>query len=215
MSATTKKKATPPDESSKPVKSAADEAAKAVKEIMQQAEAQAESLSANVSVTPVDVSGALPESDPTSDPGQADFIPGTRISDFTYLPERVYDEETQKTRRCSLPAEYHYVWVHQDKLVSFRNNTYRFCLFQGGQLSGLAARGLLGTGLYERTVDNHVRHGDCYLMYISQRGYKMLQEEEVKRYNLMTAAAESDVHNEGYRHGVRTFKEVDGQMVYN
>jgi hypothetical protein len=199
-------KTLPPDEASKI------EAQRAVEEIL----ANKSKDSAEPIPIPDDsIVGASPETDAAVDPGQADFIPGTRHPDPTYLPERIYDEGMGVVRQVTLRSEYHYVWVVDVKLTQFRANGYKFCLHDGGSQSGLANRGFLGTGLYERTLDNHIRNGDTFLMYAPIRLYEQMQQADRDQIDAWTIAAQKDLHNEGYRRGVRTFEEVDGQTIYN
>ena len=188
-----------------------DIAKKAIDEIMSQASAKASSL---LQVED-DLLGRKPTQDPSSSPAQADFLPGSRVSDITYIPDYVEDEDTNTVRRCKLPHEYHYVWVEGSKRPTYRMNGYRFVLYDGGHGSGLAERGFLGTGLFERTADNHVWHADCYLMYCTNSAYERIKQDDKDLLDKYNAAAESDIHNYGYRYGVRTFKEENGQIIYN
>ena len=87
--------------------------------------------------------------------------------------------------------------------------------YDGGNLSGLAAGGLRGTNMFERTIDVHVRNGDTFLMFAPERLYNAMVEEDRKQADYWQNAAEQDHHNLGYRHGVRTFNEVDGEIIYN
>jgi hypothetical protein len=146
---------------------------------------------------------------------QADYIPGTRRFDGLAVPDYVFDEGTNSRRRCGLPQHYKYCWVEQGKLNWFKTSGYRFCYYNGGPNSGLAEGGFKGTFMYERTLDNHVRNGDVLLMWTHLRNWEALQEEERKQIDTWNAAAETDLADRGYRHGVRTFKEVDGQQEFN
>jgi hypothetical protein len=160
---------------------------------------------------------AKPESssyDPVMN-NQRDFIPGTRRHDITRLPEYAYDENGQNVRRVSLPKEYHYVWVHPDKLDSMHGKGYRMARYDGGSLSGLAPGGLRGTNMFERTIDVHVRNGDTFLMFAPMRLFEAIVAEDAEQVRKWEMAAEHDHHNLGYRYGVRTFKEKDGQIIYN
>ncbi|MGH9426145.1 MAG: hypothetical protein ACRD2L_07575, partial [Terriglobia bacterium] len=96
---------------------------------------------------------------------QADFLPGTLKVDLPYIPEFVEDEMTGERRRLLRPQEYHYIWVQRELVIRYRANQYKFVLYNGGQLSGLAGAGFSHTGLFEQTADNHVMLGDCLLMY--------------------------------------------------
>jgi len=188
------------------------EAAQAARAILKAAESKASEI---VAQREADVAGASPETDPSTDPGQADFVPGTRPPDMLYLPERVYDEFKQVSRPCARKNEYHYCFVEASKVTQFKILGYRFCLYDGGQNSGLAPGGFSGTNMFERTLDGKLRHGDTFLMYIPLRGYEQLQSEERKKIEDWNRAAQTSLHNEGYRRGIRTFEEVDGVQVYN
>lgn len=146
---------------------------------------------------------------------QRDYLPGTRQRDLTRLPEFAYDEKLGKSRRVSIPSEYHYVWVHPSKIDRFHLDGYRLVIYSGGQNSGLAEGGLSGTNMYEQTLDKHVRNGDTFLMYAPMRLYAQLVKEDAERCAEWESAAENDHHNLGYRYGVRTFKEKDGQQIFN
>lgn len=146
---------------------------------------------------------------------QRDFIPGTRRPDLTRLPEFAYDESIGRTRRVSRPKEYHYVWVHGAKMDRMHFQGYRLVMYDGGSRSGLADGGLRGTNMFERTLDNHVRNGDTFLMYVPMRLYAQLVLEDAEQAAKWENAAEQDHHNLGYRYGVRTFQEKDGQQIYN
>jgi hypothetical protein len=208
MSATKKKKETPAEASQA-------EAAAAVEDILSQAQAKADAGPDSVDTMEEKLLGTSPETDAAVDRGQADFIPGTLRPDPTYLPERVYDEGSGVDRQVTRPSEYHYIWVVGEKITQFRTNGYKFCLHDGGPQSGLANRGFLGTGLYERTLDNHIRNGDTFLMYAPMRLYEQMVQADRDQVDAWTIAAQKDLHNEGYRRGVRTFEEEDGQIVYN
>lgn len=203
-----------PATSKKPEMSA-DQVKEALKEVMGQAAAQTGDL---LQITPDEtLEGAKPEAssyDPVMQ-NQRDFIPGTRRHDLTRLPEFAYDETTQAVRRVSLPKEYHYVWVHPDKLDSMHGKGYRMVRYDGGDLSGLAGGGLRGTNMFERTIDVHVRNGDTFLMFAPERLFEDMVEEDRIQADHWQNAAEHDHHNLGYRYGVRTFKEVDGELIYN
>lgn len=193
----------------------ATEVKSALKEVMGQAAAQTGDL---LQTTPEELlEDAKPEAssyDPVMQ-HQRDFIPGTRRHDLTRLPEFAYDETSQTVRRVSLPKEYHYVWVHPDKLDSMHGKGYRMVRYDGGNLSGLASGGLRGTNMFERTIDVHVRNGDTFLMFAPDRLFRAMEAEDRLQGEHWQSAAEEDHHNLGYRYGVRTFKEEDGQIIYN
>lgn len=161
--------------------------------------------------------GAKPEAssyDPVMQ-NQRDFVPGSRRHDLTRVPEFAYDEKSQNVRRVSIPNEYHYVWVHPEKLDAMHSWGYRLVKYDGGNQSGLAQGGLRGTNMFERTIDAHVRNGDTFLMFAPIRLYEAMQQHDREQMEAWEMAAETDHHNLGYRYGVRTFKEEDGQLVYN
>lgn len=210
MTTKTKTKITKPAEEEPKVESQ-EVAAKAVEEILQGA---ADKASGMLQGEP-EITGRSPVNIATESRAQADFLPGTRMPDPTYLPEFAYDETAGVSRRVTIPTEYHYIWVVDLKLTRFRTLGYRFCLHDGGSLSGLANRGLLGTGLYERTLDNHVRNGDTFLMFAPLRLYEQMQQADRDQMEAWSQAAQKDLHNEGYARGVRTFEEIDGEIIYN
>lgn len=162
-----------------------------------------------------DVSGVSPTTDPSANPAQADFIPGTRPPDTVYLPDFVDDEMRGIRRPCALKNEYHYCFVETSKRDAFKSWGYRYVQYNGGQNSGLAQHGFSGTDMFERTLDNHVRHGDTFLMYIPIRGYEALVAEERKQIDAWNEVPRSEMHNAGYASGVRTYQERDGQRFYN
>jgi hypothetical protein len=193
----------------------ATEVKKALEDVMGKAATQTGEL---LQTTPDEFyDGAKPESssyDPVEQ-NQRDFIPGTRRHDLSRIPEFAYDETTQTVRRVSLPKEIHYVWVHPDKLDTMHSKGYRMARYDGGNQSGLAEGGLRGTNMFERTIDVHVRNGDTFLMFAPERLYLAVVADDAEQADRWQNAAEQDHHNLGYRYGVRTFKEVDGELIYN
>lgn len=188
-------------------------AAKAVAEILSQASAQSQTAL----VSPVSIDGAKTgaSSHDTLDLNQDDYIPGTRILDIQQVPARAYDEDLGVTRRVGLHGEFHYCWVHTDKVTTFRINGYKFAIYNGGNQSGLADRGFQGTGIYEKTFDQHIRNGDMFLMWITKRHYEALEKDETEQRSRWESAAQDEIHNDGYKRGIRTFREEDGVTIYN
>lgn len=156
---------------------------------------------------------AKPQTDAVLDSGQADFLPGTYGGDPTFVPEFVYDEIANRERRATMPDEYHYYWVSQERMTHHKLKGYRYVEYSGGK--GSAAGGFTGTGLYDRTLDNHVRNGDVFLMYTSMRNWEAIRRANREHNSAIEGAVQDGVHNEGYRRGVRTFTEKDGTIVYN
>jgi len=187
-----------------------DENKAAVREILKDAVRASEILHSEP-----DVSGVSPTTDPSTSPAQADFIPGTRRPDTVYLPERVDDERRGITRPCAMKKEYHYVFVETSLRDAFKARGYRYVLYDGGMGSGLAQYGFSGTDMFERTLDNHVRHGDTFLMYIPRRGYDALVAEEREQIDKWNAVPGTELHNTGYGLGVKTYEEREGQRFYN
>lgn len=155
------------------------------------------------------------KTDAATHPGQADHLPGTRFSDTLYVPDRAYDSDYGDSRQVAMRHEYHYVWVYPDLIPSFKNRGYRQCKYTGGQNSGLAERGFKGTDMFEATLDGNVRNGDIILMYIPLRGYQEHQEAERKFIDDRNMAVSTEMHDEGYRRGIRTFEEKDGTEMFN
>lgn len=188
-------------------------ATKAVEEIMSQAAGK----SSVELESPVSIEGAktTASSHDNLKYAQKDYIPGTRIHDLQQVPSHAYDEDLQRTRQVGLPSDYHYCWVHTDKITQFRIEGYRFVQYNGGPGSGLAAGGFSGTGMFEKTFDNHVRNGDMLLMWCDMRRFEEIQSDDFKRRQAFESSVESEVHNDGYRRGVRTFVEKDGVTLYN
>jgi hypothetical protein len=207
-------KPAPAKKENKPEMSAS-EVKKALEDVMGQAAVQTGDL---MQTSPEEFyDGAKPEAS-SHDPvehNQRDFIPGTRRHDLSRIPEFAYDEKRQEVRRVSRPKEIHYVWVHPDKLDVMHSKGYRMAIYDGGNQSGLADGGLRGTNMFERTIDVHVRNGDTFLMFAPERLYLAIMADDAAQAERWENAAEQDHHNLGYRHGVRTFREVDGQLIYN
>lgn len=197
-----------------PSVSTQEQARKAVEEILSQASAQA-SQTALVSPVSIDDAKTGASSHDNLEDAQDDYIPGTRVLDIQMVPKRAYDENLGRSRQVGLPNDYHYCWVHTDKITQFRIQSYKFCGYNGGAGSGLADGGFSGTGIYEKTFDNHVRNGDMLLMWIPMRQYEAIGQEVAEFNDRMEGIAEGEIHNEGYRRGIRTFKEVDGVLIYN
>ena len=131
------------------------------------------------------------------------------------MPERAYDSALGIDRQVSLPEEYHYCWVYPDLIASFKNRGYLQCGYKGGARSGLADRGFQGTDMFEQTLDGHVRNGDIILMYVPERGYQDAVQDERDLMDKRDVAVSTQMHDEGYRSGIRTFEERDGKEVYN
>lgn len=150
--------------------------------------------------------------------GQADFIPGTRRYDYTYIPERVFDEDEQRTRRCALFQEYHYLWVEvsPNKVAEHKAKGYRFARYSGGPGSALAERGFLGTGLFEQVQPgDRVVNGDTVLMWCDMRRYEQFCQEERDYADKLEGLYLNKFHNQGYESGVKTFQEKDGSRLSN
>lgn len=192
-------------------------ARKAVEEILSQAAVVAGVDKGLQSVSPVSIEGAKTgaSSHDNLEHAQADYIPGTRVSDIQQVPSRIYDEETDGVRQVGLPDSYAYCWVHPEKITTYRLSGYRFCIYNGGPGSGLADRGFQGTGVFEKTFDMHVRNGDMFLMYVDRRLHERFEKEDIAMRERHEGSAEGQVHNDGYRRGIRTFKEVNGVTLYN
>jgi hypothetical protein len=47
------------------------------------------------------------------------------------------------------------------------------------------------------------------------RHYEDITNDETKRRASLESAVEDEIHNDGYRRGIRTFKEVNGVTIYN
>lgn len=138
-----------------------------------------------------------------------DHIPGTKPLDALHVPEYAYDDDRHIVRRVTLPKEYHYIWVEGTDIDRFKHNGYRFALYNGGNQSGLAEQGLSGTYLYDRTLDNHVRRGDVYLMYCDMRRYEEIRRETEERTHNMRNMGHNNFHNISYKYGIRSFHAVD------
>jgi hypothetical protein len=195
---------------SKDVKKLLVEAEAAAKEILEKDEKPSMMLQSEP-----DLLGNKAQTNVNDDPGVADRIPGTRPKDVLDIPDRVYDEISGVDRPCALKGTYHYCWVEGSKINWFKVRSYRFVLYDGGSRSGLAGRGFAGTNMFERTLDNHVRHGDIFLMYTDIRTWEDIREEDRKKLESWNKMPSGGLHNEGYGRGVRTFEEVDGQHIYN
>jgi hypothetical protein len=161
--------------------------------------------------------GRSGQTDAPLSPVQADFVPGTKPSDTLYIPERVTEVGSTYSRKCALHDDYMYAWVldtvDHSKVMSYKNNGYKLCLYAGGGLSGLADRGFTNTDLFDNDR-GRVRHGDLLLMWIERRGWDALAKEEKELLESWNRAATDDLHNVGYRHGVRTYTEEDGKQIF-
>ena len=147
---------------------------------------------------------------------QRDYIPGTRRRDMTALPEWVYDDRAGEKRRAfTIPSsEFHYCWVEGGDITSFKTMGYRMVPYAGGR-GGLPSPGFSGTGMYECDISNHILLGDVYLMYCEKRLYEALAEEDRQESDKLSRIGANNFHNLGYRHGARTFEEVDGVRQNN
>lgn len=195
-----------PDPPSAPIQ------AKTAEEIRQEATVLADAL-----VKDPDHFGRGGKTDAPLEPAQADHLPGTKPTDTLYLPERVVEVGSTHSRQCTLPNDYKYAWVldtlEHSKVMTYKGMGYKICLYAGGGLSGLADRGFTNSDMFDNDR-GRVRHGDLLLMWIEHRGWKALAEEEKKLLESWNTAATENIHNIGYRHGVRTFVEEDGKQVF-
>ena len=197
--------------------SPADVAQAASKEILKKADEKIDAAKASTLLLAEDDQlGRSADNDTSKNPTvQRDTLPGTRRPDMTYLPEQAYDAEEDRDRRTTLPKDYHYCWVADALVQRFRTLGYKFCLYNGGSQSGLADRGFKGTGLFESTLSKHVRNGDTVLMFTDMRLYEHLSQMDRDQVDKWNRAAQGDLHNLGYRYGIRTFEEDKGEIKYN
>ena len=141
-----------------------------------------------------------------------DHIPGTKMLDALHVPEYAYDDDRHVVRRVSLPGEYHYIWVEATDVDRFKHNGYRFCLYDGGNGSGLAHQGLSGTYLYDRTLTNRVMRGDVYLMYAPMRLYAEIVRNDEEMAQKFRSMGHNNFHNIAYRYGLRSFHAVESDV---
>lgn len=149
---------------------------------------------------------------------QRDHIPGAMRKDKTYIPEFVYDEHEDVTRRVLLKSDYKYVLVltsmdsAMDTIQSYLEMGYKHCLYDGGSRSGFTERGFKGTGdaIFRRTIEGYCQRGDCRLMWIPIRGWEALNQEDQDRCAQAMPAALGSFANAGYSQGIRTKIEVEG-----
>ena len=152
--------------------------------------------------------------EPKNDPANTrksvprDFLPGTKPLDALHVPEYAYDDDRHITRRVTLINDYHYIWVEGSDIDRFKHNGYRFVSYNGGMQSGLDTYGFNGTYLYERTLDNHVRRGDVYLMYCEMRLYAEIVRQDGEMAQTMRNMGHNNFHNIAYRYGIKSFHEV-------
>jgi hypothetical protein len=149
---------------------------------------------------------------------QRDSLPGTRRKDDnTYVPEFVYDEVEQCQRRAKLPAEYHYVLVDIERIGKYIRHGWKHVLFDGGSRSGLAERGFKGTGdgIFRRTLEGYCQRGDCRYMYIENRAWEEIRDEDEYQASMAMSRALGSFANAGYREGIRAEAYVDGKPVFS
>lgn len=148
---------------------------------------------------------------------QSDYIPGTRMRDMTALPEYIFDERRGERRLAfggDAHSRFHYCWVEGSDITKFKTIGYRLVPYNGGR-GGLPSPGFSGSGMYECDISGHILMGDVYLMYCDIRLYEELVEEDRQRSHQQDRLGETNFANLGYRHGVRTFTEVDGVRESN
>ncbi len=148
---------------------------------------------------------------------QADFIPGSRRRDLLMLPESVYDEASGEKRKAFGPdgsQRFHYCWVEGSDITRFKVTGYKMVPYNGGR-GGLPSPGLSGTGMYECDISNHIKLGDAYLMFCDMRLYEALCQEDQEASDNLQRLGANNFHNMGYRHGSKTFEEIDGVRQAN
>ena len=148
---------------------------------------------------------------------QADFIPGSRRRDLLALPEYVFDEASGEKRKAFGPIDsmrFHYCWVEGSDITRFKVTGYKMVPYNGGR-SDLGSPGLSGTGMYECDISNHIKLGDAYLMFCEMGLYEALVEEDRESSDNLQRLGANNFHNMGYRHGSKTFEEIDGVRQSN
>ena len=181
--------------------------------VMEQAKAAAQAiLGGNLAATLGTPSGNI--EDRTAQV-QRDFIPGKMRRDKTYIPERVWDAHENVTRRVLIHSDYKYALAPQEDFLTYTGMGYKLAKYDGGSQSGLDHRGFLGTEdtVFTRTVNGLCQRGDCFLMWIPIRGWEDLRDEDRRRIDQETNRAIGSFYNAGYREGLRTFIERDGQSL--
>ena len=156
---------------------------------------------------------AIKDSLAADDSKQGDYLPGTRVKDILGVPEFVWDDDRNTRRRATFPHLYHYCWVEGSDITKFKMMGYRLCLYRGG--AGLDDYGFSGTYLYECDQSGHVRLGDVYLLYCDMARYEALRAEDRAQADRYSRIHETNFHNMGYKHGIRTFAEKDGVQIHN
>ena len=148
---------------------------------------------------------------------QADFIPGSRRRDLLALPEYVFDEASGEKRKAFGPItsmRFHYCWVEGSDITRFKVTGYKMVPYNGGR-SDLGSPGLSGTGMYECDISNHIKLGDAYLMFCEMGLYEALVAEDGEASDNLQRLGANNFHNMGYRHGSKTFEEIDGVRQSN
>lgn len=168
---------------------------------------------------------------PTKMPKDTQPVEDWRGTDYTYFPgssletkhHRVYDRNINKMRKCGIPESYVYQWESTDPraIAAAKARGWKFCLYDGGSLSGLDEGGFQGTDLFERTVDGRVLNGDVYLMYMDMGKHLTILEKMKKDQDTLSQKPTVDFMNDAYKAGVRGFLEADededvwGNRPYN
>jgi len=148
------------------------------------------------------------EMDPEKDNLGDDFLPGTLMHDVSYIPKRI------DGRNVVRKEQFQHMWVGQAYFARFHQEGWRFSSYEG-RSPDLVEPGFENTGLYEKTLQGRVQHGDSFLMYLPRAHYNKLKAMEKHFHDHQEAAAKDELHNEAYKLGVRSFEEVDGKRIDN
>lgn len=139
-------------------------------------------------------------------PVQQDFIPGSRQAseDPLYVPKFI--EVKGERRRVYNPDEYVLYWSGQESgdIAFWKSKHYDFFPYDPI---------FTDSGLYERSIHGRVYNGDLVLMFAPIRAWQAFVDEVSKRKDLYENAPRTSFANEGYRHGIRTFREYEGGRI--
>lgn len=148
-----------------------------------------------------------------------------RGTDYTYFPgssletkhHRAFDRNINKMRKVGVPEEYVYQWESSDprQIAAAKARGWKFALYDGGNLSGLADGGFQGTDLFEKTVDGRILNGDVYLMYMPVRKHLEILKRLKKDQGELEQKPTIDYMNDAYELGIRGYIEDSEPMAPN
>lgn len=144
------------------------------------------------------------------------FFPGTSVE---FEKVKIWDRNIAKYRTVGLPRQFVYQWGATDprEASSDRMAGWKYCLYKGGQHSGIDVGGFSGTDMFEEMPDGRVRNGDTLLMFMEIRRAEAIDKENKKIQDAQDSHAVNMFMDDAYKRGIRGFTENEygDKTTYN